>query len=136
MQRRTRPSEASKEGMRTSCGPDAHPRRSGQRAPVSDDAFGRAASLLRTLGDVARLKLLDRLSEGEWCVTELAEAADVGLSTVSQQLRMLRSEHLVKRRRTGKHVYYSLAERHVIERFANALAHAVEERPADDGDDD
>ena len=98
-----------------------------QRKPVSEDAFLRAASLFRVAGDVARLKLLDRLCDGEWCVSELAEAAGVGLSTVSQQLRLLRAERVVTRRRTGKHIFYALADRHMIDLVTNALAHATEE---------
>jgi ArsR family transcriptional regulator, lead/cadmium/zinc/bismuth-responsive transcriptional repressor len=109
------------------CAPDEHPNRSNGKAAVSEDAFSRAASLFRVMGDVARLKLLDRLAEREWCVTELAEAANVGLSTVSQQLRALRAERIVERRRTGKHIFYSLADRHMIELIANALEHASEE---------
>jgi DNA-binding transcriptional ArsR family regulator len=109
------------------CAPDDHLRRSSRRAVVSEYAFSRAASLFRVVGDVARLKLLDRLAEREWCVTELAEAAGVGLSTVSQQLRTLRAERIVERRRTGKHIYYSLADRHIIELIANALEHASED---------
>jgi DNA-binding transcriptional ArsR family regulator len=53
---------------------------------------------------------------------------------VSQQLRLLRAEHIVQRRRTGKHIYYSLADRHIIELVANALEHAAEE-PAPHEDD-
>jgi len=64
-----------------------------------------AAALFRTAADVSRLKLLERLADGEWCVTELAEAAGSGLSTVSQQLRMLRAERIVARRRAGKHIF-------------------------------
>ena len=105
-----------------------------ERTLVPDEAFRRAASLFRALGDVSRLKLLSRLSDAEWCVTELAEAAEVGLSTVSQQLRTLRAENLVARRRIGKHIYYSLTDRHVRELVANALAHAVEERTGEDDD--
>jgi DNA-binding transcriptional ArsR family regulator len=112
------------------CGPDEHATRPTLRATVSEEAFSRAASLFRAVGDVARLKLLDRLSEREWCVTELAGAAGVGLSTVSQQLRTLRAEGIVERRRTGKHIFYSLADRHIIELIANALEHASEERAA------
>jgi ArsR family transcriptional regulator, lead/cadmium/zinc/bismuth-responsive transcriptional repressor len=94
---------------------------------MSDDAFNRAAMLFRVVSDVARLKLLDRLCDGEWCVSELALAAGVALSTVSQQLRLLRAERIVERRRAGKHIYYSLADRHVIDLVSNALAHAAEE---------
>jgi DNA-binding transcriptional ArsR family regulator len=94
---------------------------------VGDEAFERAAGLFRAVGDVSRLKLLERLSDGEWCVTELAEAAGTGLSTVSQQLRLLRAERIVKRRRDGKHIYYSLADRHMSELVRSALEHAAEE---------
>ena len=93
--------------------------------------FTRAASLFRVAGEVARLKLLDRLCDGEWCVSELAEAAGVGLSTVSQQLRLLRAERIVMRRRSGKHIFYSLADKHVIDLVVNALDHAAESQ-ADD----
>jgi ArsR family transcriptional regulator, lead/cadmium/zinc/bismuth-responsive transcriptional repressor len=118
------------------CEPAEHARQPRKKTSVSDDAFVRAASLFRVVSDVARLKLLDRLADREWCVTELAEAAGVGLSTVSQQLRMLRAERIVQRRRTGKHVFYSLADRHIIELVENALAHAAEERAAPDHEDD
>jgi DNA-binding transcriptional ArsR family regulator len=103
---------------------------------VTEEAFERAASLFRSAGDVGRLRLLDRLSDGEWCVTELAEAAGVGLSTVSQQLRLLRAERIVTRRRTGKHIFYSLADRHVSDLIHNALEHASEEgAPVHDDED-
>ncbi len=118
------------------CKPTEHARHLREKTSVSDEAFVRAASLFRVVSDVARLKLLDRLADREWCVTELAEAAGVGLSTVSQQLRMLRAERIVQRRRTGKHVFYSLADRHIIELVENALAHAAEERAAPDHEDD
>ncbi len=117
--------EAPREAGTATCGPEEHEKRVSQRKPVTEEAFSRAASLFRVAGDVARLKLLDRLCDGEWCVSELAEAAGVGLSTVSQQLR-LRAERIVERRRTGKHIFYSLADRHVIDLVTNALAHAAE----------
>jgi ArsR family transcriptional regulator len=88
----------------------------------------RAAALFRALGDSARLALLERLAAGEYCVTELAEATGEGLSTISQRLRTLRSERLLRRRRVGKHVYYSLADAHVAALINSAVAHASEER--------
>jgi DNA-binding transcriptional ArsR family regulator len=99
---------------------------------VGDDAFERAASLFRAAGDVSRLRLLERLADGEWCVTELAEAAGTGLSTVSQQLRLLRAEHIVKRRRAGKHIYYSVADCHMSDLIRRALEHAAEDGPHED----
>jgi ArsR family transcriptional regulator len=88
----------------------------------------RAAALFRALGDSARLSLLERLAGGEYCVTELADATGEGLSTISQRLRTLRSERLLRRRRLGKHVYYTLADHHVVDLIQSALAHAAEER--------
>ena len=117
------------------CDLDEHARRAPKPSAKSDDAFERAAALFRTAGDVARLRLLERLAEGEWCVTELAEAAGSGLSTVSQQLRLLRAERIVARRRAGKHIFYSLADAHVRDMIRNALEHA-EERPSSGSDED
>jgi len=85
-----------------------------------------AAALFRALGDSARLSLLARLTQGEYCVTELAAATGEGLSTISQRLRTLRSERLLRRRRVGKHVYYTLADEHVALLIQSALAHASE----------
>ncbi len=102
--------------------------------PVNDEAFERAADFFRAAGDVARLKLLARLADGEWCVSELAEAAGAGLSTVSQQLRLLRLERLVKRRRSGKHLYYSLTDNHIIDLVRAALEHAAEQRHSSDSE--
>jgi ArsR family transcriptional regulator, lead/cadmium/zinc/bismuth-responsive transcriptional repressor len=92
----------------------------------SDVAYHRAAGFFRAAGDEQRLRLLALLAAGEWCVTDLAEVAGAGMSTVSQRLRVLRSEGLVVGRREGKHVFYSLADDHVAELIANALEHAEE----------
>jgi DNA-binding transcriptional ArsR family regulator len=135
MKKKTSRDEAPGMVMAT-CEPEEHARRPPKRTSVSDEAFARAAALFRVVSDVSRLKLLDRLADREWCVTELADAAGVGLSTVSQQLRLLRAERIVERRRTGKHIFYSLADRHIIELVANALEHAAEERAAHEDDDD
>ena len=89
-------------------------------------ALDRAARLLRAMGDQERLSLLFRLSEGAACVTELAEAEGETLSTISQRLRVLRSEDLVKRHREGKHIRYALADDHVRELIAAVFAHAQE----------
>lgn len=127
-----RPPPAKLEATDAACGPETHARRAERRAIVGEEAFERAAGLFRAAGDVSRLKLLERLSDGEWCVTELAEAAGTGLSTVSQQLRLLRAERIVRRRRDGKHIYYSLADRHMSELVKSALEHAAEQS----GDDE
>ncbi len=116
------------------CGPEEHARRGGP-SHLTDEQLERAASIFRAAGDVSRLRLLHRLSEGEWCVTELAEAAGVGLSTVSQQLRLLRAERIVARRRAGKHIFYSLADAHVSDLIRSAIEHASEPHVVDRVDD-
>ncbi|MBX3216567.1 MAG: helix-turn-helix transcriptional regulator [Labilithrix sp.] len=116
------------------CGPEEHARRA-RLTVVSDDQLERAAAIFRAAGDVSRLKLLHRLSDGEWCVTELADAAGVGLSTVSQQLRLLRAERIVARRRAGKHIFYSLADSHVSDLIHSAIEHAAEPHGHDKHDD-
>jgi DNA-binding transcriptional ArsR family regulator len=132
MPQRPQPQASKSETSDADCAPEAHANRSERAAAVSDEAFERAAGLFRAAGDVSRLKLLERLSDGEWCVTELAEAAGTGLSTVSQQLRLLRAERIVRRRREGKHIYYSLADRHMSELVRSALEHAAEQASGDD----
>lgn len=117
------------------CGPEEHARRYRATA-VNDEQLERAAAIFRAAGDISRLKLLHRLSDGEWCVTELAEAAGVGLSTVSQQLRLLRAERIVARRRAGKHIFYSLADAHVSDLIHSAIEHAAEPHAHDRTEDD
>ena len=123
-----------KRGAVERCELEEHQARAPLEPRISDEAYERAASFFRAAGDVARLKLLTRLSEGEWCVTELAQATHVTLPAVSQQLRVLRAEGLVKRRRVAKHVYYALADTHILDFLRNALDHAAEGPPAPDED--
>ena len=117
------------------CDAGEHVGRGPKKSATTDEAFERAAALFRVVADAARLKLLERLADGEWCVTELAEAAGTGLSTVSQQLRLLRSVRIVTRRRAGKHVFYSLADGHMRDLVRSALEHAAE-HPASSTDEE
>lgn len=97
---------------------------------VDSDSFQvieRAAAIFRALGDSSRLRTIQRLAQREACVSELAAQMQENLSTVSQRLRLMRSERLVKRRRDGKHIFYSLADDHVLEIIQSAFDHALEE---------
>jgi ArsR family transcriptional regulator len=106
------------------CLPRDHARR--RKAEVNRDACEKAAGIFRALGDTSRLQMLAMLAEGDLCVTEIADRLGDNLSAVSQRLRLLRSERIVKQRREGKHIFYSLADSHVSEMISNALAHAEE----------
>lgn len=68
-----------------------------------------AGALLKTLGNPDRLLILCQINRGEICVSDLEAACDVAQPTLSQQLTVLRAQGLVKTRRDGKRVYYSLA---------------------------
>jgi ArsR family transcriptional regulator len=78
------------------------------------------------MGDPQRLALLQHLAGGECCVSELVTASGEKFPTVSARLRILRTEGLIRRRRSGLHVYYALADDHVGGLISNALAHADE----------
>ncbi|HEX4512644.1 MAG TPA: metalloregulator ArsR/SmtB family transcription factor [Polyangiaceae bacterium] len=95
-----------------------------QSIPVPDEALAQMAVFFRAASDAGRLKLLSWLMTREATVTELATLAKLPMSTVSQQLRLLRNEKLVKRRRSGKQLFYSLADAPVHELFAVGLAYA------------
>ncbi len=108
-----------------SCEPGEH----GESRPVltaEPRALERASRIFRALGDPPRLRLLALLAVRELCVGEVAEVEGEEISTISQRLRVLRNEGLVSRRRQGKHIVYGLADQHVVELIANALAHAAE----------
>jgi len=110
----------------TRCGPEDHTPRNRRMPTVGPEALEVAARLFRAIGDTPRLRLLALLSQGEACVTELAQAEGENISTISQRLRVLRSEHLLVRKRRGKHINYGLADQHVMDLVFNALAHASE----------
>lgn len=96
-------------------------------AELDAASLERAAALFRAVADPARLQLLYVLStREEICVSEIAAMFGEGMSTVSQRLRLLRSERLVRGERRGKHVYYALADHHVIDIIRDALAHVRE----------
>jgi ArsR family transcriptional regulator, lead/cadmium/zinc/bismuth-responsive transcriptional repressor len=92
----------------------------------NDRAVSRAAGMLRAAGDAERLRLLELLTGGELCVSEIAQITEDQLPTVSQRLKVLRQEGLVTSRRDGKHVLYSLADQHVIDLIFAVLTHAAE----------
>jgi DNA-binding transcriptional ArsR family regulator len=110
------------------CEVEAHPAR--PRHTYAEDHLEQAAAIFRAIGDLERLRLLAFLVDGEACVTDLASAMKVGLSTISQRLKVLRAEDLIVRRRVGKHIFYSLVDQHIVGLVRNALDHASTEHAA------
>jgi ArsR family transcriptional regulator, lead/cadmium/zinc/bismuth-responsive transcriptional repressor len=84
------------------------------------------ADTFRVLGDPSRVRILDALSGGELCVCDIAEIAGISESAVSHQLRLLRGMRLVRPRRAGRLVYYSLDDQHIIELLRQAASHVEE----------
>lgn len=83
-----------------------------------------ASDLLKVVGDLTRMRILCTLLPGEeLSVSELQQILDMSQSAVSHQLRVLRDANLVKFRRAGKLVYYSLADEHVHELLLGTLEH-------------
>lgn len=74
-----------------------------------ENAIMDAADMFAVLGDTTRLRVLVSLLHGELCVTDIAAATGVNRTTISHQLRVLRSNNMVSRRRQGKVVYYTIA---------------------------
>ena len=117
-----------------------HDRLISPNAALPVAALERAAQLFRAMGDAPRLRVLELLQSGEKCVTEIVATLNEKFPTVSQRLRLLRSEGLVRRRRDGNHIYYAIADQHVADLIQNALDHARElearqGQPLDDGDE-
>jgi len=84
------------------------------------------AELFKVLGDPTRIKILDALSNSELCVCDIAEIMEMGSSAVSHQLRVLRAAKIVKFRRDGKNVIYSLDDDHVRSLIETGLEHVQE----------
>ncbi len=93
---------------------------------VSIEKAQQMAEFFGTLADPSRLRLLSALAQQELCVCDLAEVAKMGESAVSHQLRVLRSQRLVKYRREGRNIYYSLADSHVMNLYAEVAEHLDE----------
>ena len=85
------------------------------------------SELFRVLADETRTKILYLLAAEELCVHHLAQILDLTLPTISHHLRLMKLMRLVKTRREGKHVYYSLADDHVLQVIQTAQEHYQEE---------
>ncbi len=90
------------------------------------DTVGALADIFKVLGDPTRVRILDVLSRGELCVCHLARQLGLTESAVSHQLRLLRNTRIVRSRRDGRLIYYSLDDRHVLTLFRQGLRHVEE----------
>ncbi len=84
------------------------------------------ADFYKVFGDATRIKLLCVLLKAEMCVCDLAEVLGMTQSAISHQLRILKQMKLVKNRREGKTVYYSLADGHIQNIISQGMEHITE----------
>ncbi|MFQ7311302.1 MULTISPECIES: ArsR/SmtB family transcription factor [Sellimonas] len=84
------------------------------------------AALFKVFGDPTRVKILYVLFQSELCVCDLAEVLNMSQSAISHQLRVLKQMKLVKNRRDGKTVFYSLADDHIQTIMNQGMEHVLE----------
>lgn len=125
------------------------PRRAPQRAPVCDvyakderlirrvalrtvspEAVRQVADTFRMLGNETRVRIVDALLHGDLCVCDLSVLLDMKISAISHQLALLKQHNIVRGRRDGKMIHYSLDDQHVRELFGQCLKHYSHTRPA------
>lgn len=90
---------------------------------VDDKKLVQLADLYKVFGDPTRIRILYVLSKQEMCVQDIADTLSMTQSAISHQLRVLKQNFLVKNRRDGKTIYYSLDDDHVAMIMAQGLEH-------------
>lgn len=90
---------------------------------IDGESVIKLSELFKALGDPTRVRLIYAMSQSELCVHDLSVLLDMGQSAVSHQLKYLWNLRIVKRRKSGKTVYYSLDDTHIEEIFLQTLQH-------------
>ena len=93
-----------------------------------DELLGDLSDFFKVIGDGTRIRILWALDVTEMCVCDIANVLNMTKSAVSHQLRALREADLVKFRKSGKEVLYSLSDNHVKEIFEQGLIHIQEDK--------
>lgn len=91
-----------------------------------DELIADLSDMFKIFGDQTRVKILMALESGELCVCDIAAVMNMSQSAISHQLRVLKQSNIVKTRRQGKVVYYSISDDHVKEIFDIAIVHVQE----------
>ena len=109
-----------------SCGPHGFHKKTIENVKkkvLKDDKINDLAMFFKVFGDPTRIKILYALYLSEMCVCDIATSLELSQSAVSHQLRTLKDTRLVKFRREGKVVYYSLDDEHVIKVLEQGISH-------------
>lgn len=105
-------------------------RRAARSGPfeLSAETAQALAETFRVLGDPTRIRLIGAMATTERCVGDLAALVGMSESAVSHQLRMLRAARLVRTRRAGRQVFYTLDDAHILALYQQGLSHVHEPR--------
>ncbi|NLW20817.1 MAG: winged helix-turn-helix transcriptional regulator [Clostridiales bacterium] len=95
---------------------------------LSEAVFSAAANFFKVMGDGTRFRILYALDKQELCVCDLANLLGMSVSAVSHQLARLRESQLVKGRRDGKNMFYTIADDHIHVMLKGCVEHAMEEQ--------
>ena len=93
---------------------------------IDEDVLYDLAELFKVFGDSSRIRILSELIDAEVSVTALSEKVTMTQSAVSHQLKILKQNKLVKTRRDGKQIFYTLADEHVEQILEMGLDHILE----------
>ena len=90
---------------------------------LDEDTASQVADLFKALSDPTRVRIIGLLAHAELCVGDLARILEMTQPAVSHQLRVLRNLRIVRGRKAGRHVYYTLMDEHIHDLFDQGLAH-------------
>lgn len=90
---------------------------------LSEESYCNIAEFFKIVGDPTRCKIISALQNSEMCVCDLANVLEMSKSSISHQLRKMKDRGIVKNRKSGKEVYYSLDDEHVAEIFLLTMEH-------------
>ena len=91
-----------------------------------DELLLRTSEFFKALSDYSRMKIVYALLKNELCVIDIVKEVDMSQTAVSYQLKLLRQMHLVKYRRDGQNIYYSIDDDHVYQVIQMSIAHIEE----------
>lgn len=92
-----------------------------------NECIHKLTNLFKVLGDNTRVKIIFALYESEMCVCDIAELLDMSQSAISHQLRVLRDTRVVKYRKKGKSIFYSLDDEHIYDILSKGFEHICHE---------
>lgn len=107
---------------------EVHPEKVSQlnKEMMNQESFHMLSEFFKMFSDATRLKILSLLFKEELCVCDIAEVLEMTHSAVSHQLSVLRQNRIIKFRRSGKNVYYSLDDEHIQMIYNAGLSHVLE----------